>query len=66
MDIFLIFAQNIHCVEAVLPSTNNLRFGAKIRKSRYTPAYSSFTFLKVGFKGVYISWTCFPDAFCVR
>ena len=37
-DIFLIFAQNIDCgytlehlAEAVLTSTHNLRFGAKIR-----------------------------------
>ena len=34
-DIFLIFAQNIDCgytLEAVLTSTHNLCFGAKIRK----------------------------------
>ena len=49
-DIFLIFAQNIDCGytlepptgEAVLTSTHNLCFGAKIRKNRYTPAYPSF------------------------
>ena len=48
-DIFLIFAQNIDCgctleppCEAVLTSTHNLCFGAKIR-NRYTPAYPSFT-----------------------
>ena len=28
--------------EAVLTSTHNVSFGAKIRKSRYTPAYPSF------------------------
>ena len=31
----------------------------------FLPGYSSiafcFYFIKVGFKGVYISWTCFPD-----
>ena len=31
LNIFLIFAQNIDC-EAVLTSTHNLCFGAKIRK----------------------------------
>ena len=47
--IFLIFAQNIDCgftlepPRSVLTSTHNLWFGAKIRKNRYTPAYSSFT-----------------------
>ena len=29
--------------EAVLTSTHNLCFGAKIRKNMYTPAYPSFT-----------------------
>ena len=42
-------------VEAVLTSTHNLCFGTQIRKigiPMYTP---------VGFKGVYIAWTCYPD-----
>ena len=30
-------------------------------KNRYTPAYPIFVYIKVGFKGVYITWTCFPD-----
>ena len=37
-----------------------LCFGAKIKKNRYTPAYQ-FCYIKVGFKRVYISRTCFPD-----
>ena len=53
-DIFLIFAQNIDCGytldrlaeavlgEAVLTSTHNLCFGAKIRKIGIPPAYPSF------------------------
>ena len=32
----------------------------KNKKKRYTPAYPSYT-IKVGYKGVYISQTCFPD-----
>ena len=48
--------------EAVLTSTYNLCFGAKNKKNRYTPANSSFTTsIKVGFEGVPISRTCFPD-----
>ena len=38
---------------------HNLCFGAKVRKKWYTPAYPSFTIIKVGFKGVFIA--CFPD-----
>ena len=33
-------------------------FLSKHKKNRYTPAYPSF---KVGFKGVFVAWTCFPD-----
>ena len=29
-------------------------------KNRYIPAYP-FCYIKVGFEGVYITWTCFPD-----
>ena len=57
-DIFLIFAQNI--AEAVLTSTHNLCFGAKIRKMGI-PCIPQFYYIKVGFKGVYITRTCFPD-----
>ena len=45
--------------EAVLTSTHNLCFGAKIRKidiPLHTPVL-----LKMGFKGVCIVQTCFPD-----
>ena len=33
----------------------------KNKKNRYTPAYPSFTIMKVGYEGVFISRTCFPD-----
>ena len=36
-------------------------FLSKNKKNRYTPANSSFAIKKVGFKGVYITLTCFPD-----
>ena len=41
-------------------STHNLCFGAKIRKKVY-PCIPQFCYIKVGFKGVYFSWACFPD-----
>ena len=70
--IFLIFAQSIDCGytlepphQAVLTSTHNLCFRAKIRKigiPLYTPAYPSFCYIKVEFNGVYMSRACFPGA----
>ena len=36
-------------------------FWSKNKKNIYTPAYPSFVYIKVGFKGVYIARTCFPD-----
>ena len=36
-------------------------FWGKNRKNRFTPANPSFTqYIKVGYKGVYITRTCFP------
>ena len=46
--------------EAVLTSTHNLCFGAKIRNIGIS-RIPQFFYIKVGFKGVYISRTCFPD-----
>ena len=46
--------------EAVLTSTHNLCFGAKIRKIGI-PCIPQFYYIKVGFKGVFIARTCFPD-----
>ena len=50
-------------------SIHNLYFGAKIRKI----GIPQFYYMKVGFKRVYFSWTCFPDGlvtkmlqFCVQ
>ena len=40
-------------------STDNLRFGAKIRKIGIP--LQQFFYIKVWFKGVYITWTCFRD-----
>ena len=60
MDNFLIFAQNIDCGytlepprrgEAVLTSTHNLCFGAKIRKIGI-PLHTPVLLYKMGFKGL--------------
>ena len=65
-DIFYIFAQNIDCgyslepSEAVLTSTHNLCFRAKIRKNEY-PCKPQFYCIKVGCKGVYITRKCLHD-----
>ena len=50
-----------HLTEAILRSTHNLCFGSKIRKVGI-PLHAPVLLKKVGFKGVYISRTCFPDA----
>ena len=65
-DIFLIFAQNIDCGYTLEQyclletSTHSPCFGAKIRKIGY-PCIPQFCYIKVGFKGVFIAWTCFTD-----
>ena len=63
-DIFLIFAQHIDNLwvlvrTAVLMSTHNICFGAKIRKIGIPLHTSVFFYIKVGFKGVYITQTFF-------
>ena len=40
-------------------------FGAQIRKIGI-PCIPQFFYIKVGFKGVYISRTCFSDAMCEK
>ena len=62
---FSYFAQNIDCgytlelSEAVLTSTHNLCFRAKIRKIM-------FYYIKVGCKGVFITRTCYHDGWPVN
>ena len=60
--IFLIFTQNIDCgyMVEVLTSTHNLCFGAKIRKIGM-PLYTPLFYIKLGYEGVFIARTCFPD-----
>ena len=59
-DIFLIFDQNIdygHTLEPPRRGGSNeypqSMFWSKNKKNRYTPAYPSFCYIKVGFKVVY-------------
>ena len=46
--------------EAVLMSTHNLCFRAKIRK-KCIPLYTKVYYIKVGCKGVFITRTCLHD-----
>ena len=41
-------------------STHNLCFKAKIIKNVY-PCTSKFNYIKVGYKGVFVTRTCFSD-----
>ena len=72
-DIFLIFDQNIDCEYTLEPPQRGgsneypqSMFWSKNKKNRHTPANPSFNhYIKMGFKGVFISWspfcpTCFP------
>ena len=67
-DIFLIFAQNIDCGYTLEPPRRGgsneypqSMFWSKNKKNRYTPCIPQFCYIKVGFEGVFISRTCFPD-----
>ena len=65
---FLIFAQNIDCGYTLEPPRRGgsnkypqSMFWSKNKKNRYTPCIPQFFYIKVGFKGVDASRTCFPD-----
>ena len=49
-DIFLILAQNIDCGYTLEPP-----------RQKVYPCIPQFYYIKVGYKGVFISRTCFPD-----
>ena len=65
---FSIFSLKTYIVstasEAVLTSTHNVCFESKIRKLGLLPN-PQFFYIKVGFKGVFISRTWFPDVVLV-
>ena len=67
-DIFLIFAQNRDCGYTLEPPRRGgsnerpqFMFWSKNKKIMYVPANPSFFYMKLGFKGVYITWTCYRD-----
>ena len=70
-DFLNTFTQNMHCwcmlelphrdKEVLTSTTMNVLY--QNNKIRYIPVNTSFSYIKVGFKGVYISQTCFPDAY---
>ena len=41
-------------------------FWIKNKKNRYTPCKPQFFYIRVRFKGIYISRTCFPDEMFFR
>ena len=53
---------DISLIFAVLTSTYNLCFGAKIRKIGI-PLQTPVFLYKMGYKGIYITRTCSPDVF---
>ena len=61
-DIFKFFAQIIDCGYMLeLPNEHpQSMFWSKNKKNRHTPAYLYY-YMKVEYKGVFITRTCFPD-----
>ena len=55
---FLFFSQTIDCGYSLEPTINVLK--QKKEKQVY-PCIPQFCYIKVGFKGVYITQKCFPD-----
>ena len=47
--------------EAVLKSTHNLCFNAKLRKKNVYPCKPQFYYIKVGCKGRFVTQNCFHD-----
>ena len=67
VGIFNILAQNIDCGYTLEPPRRGCSneypqsiFRIKNKENRYTPV-NQFYYIKLGFEGVYYSWTCFPD-----
>ena len=69
LENFNFFTQNIHGGYRIEPPQRGdsneypqFMFWIQNKKIRYTPANPKFFYIKVGYKGVYITWTCFRDA----
>ena len=67
-DIFLIFAQNIDCGYTLEPPRRGgsneypqSMFWSKNKKKWVYQCIPQFHYIKVGFKGVFVARTCFPD-----
>ena len=67
-DVFNSFVKNIDCGYTLEPPRRDgsneypqSMFWTKNKNNRYTHLNPLFYLIKVGFKGVFISRTCFPD-----
>ena len=63
-SVFNIFAPNIDCGYTLEPPQrgdsneyHNLCFVSNLRKI----GKSQFYYIKVGYEGIYVTWTCYPD-----
>ena len=62
---FFIFAQNIVRGYTLEPVTTIYVLEQKLEKSIY-PTKTQFYYIKMGFKGVKLTRTCYPDEYFVR
>ena len=67
VDSFLIFAQSIHCGYSLEPPRQggSNEYPQSMFWSKSKKCIPQFCYIIVGFKEVYISWTCFPDGVIV-
>ena len=67
VDSFLIFAQSIHCGYSLEPPRQGCsnEYPQSMFWSKSKKCIPQFCYIIVGFKEVYISWTCFPDGVIV-
>ena len=60
---FHIFAQNIDCGYTLQPPRRvpTIYVLEQKEENKEYPFIPQFYYIKLGFKGVYITWICFPD-----
>ena len=63
LQFFFIFAQNIDCGRGGSNEYPQSMFWSKKKKIDVPPHTPVLLYIKVGFEGVYLSRTCFPDEY---